>query len=333
MVEIDLLTNGDKEQLAAVYKYHEEVIPKAKQLVLQIKKTPVGKRKEQLIQDFTDLAEGEFLGHFHKDLMQFSNYKPFPWVRMAGASLYLEIKSLDNALYYALLAFMFRERQFGPEAVAELRILVNTLKAICELPEAHKQYQQFFVYDSDEYYKFPTRDELGSFTACCLLVYQVLAAKVYGPKLGFVRAVLRWGQEVLQPTCTTALVPGTAEFEATVHAAQEKLMRWCLGNRSARFYPMTVPTEAQLVALKTLVQDGEHTDNSSNRDGAMVDTQDMADEAALLQDRARCMGELAGGRKAEGAGGDAQSEAELQSELESAFAESQFLAAEGMCGA
>ncbi|KJR88315.1 uncharacterized protein SPSK_07041 [Sporothrix schenckii 1099-18] len=244
-----LISGESESQLAALKRFYAGVVPKAVQLIHDIKRTAWDKAKTDLVHQFVTLAEGEFLAHFTKGPMDNVTYKPIPWLRMAGAAMFLEIRQLESALYYAVLSFMFRERQVDPLSVTDLRILVNTLRAICELPESAKQYRSLFASHRNG---FPTRRELGAFTVGCTIALGLLAIKVYGPKLGFVRAVLRWGRE--GETLCAPLEPCNPEFNTAFHSAQHKILKWCLGNRIYEAVPIREPTRAEYDALTDILR-------------------------------------------------------------------------------
>ncbi|CAK7216262.1 hypothetical protein SEUCBS140593_002809 [Sporothrix eucalyptigena] len=243
------LADGKAGQMVLLRQFHANVIPKALQLMCEIKKAIWDKKKTDLIHDFVALAEGEFIAHFDKDPMLSVNYKPIPWLRMAGAAMFLEIRELESALYYAAMSFMFHERRFDHTAATDLRILVNTLRAICELAESDKQYKNLFTSHGSD---FPELPDLKAFTVSCTFAFGLLAAKVYGPKIGFVRAVIRWGKE--GETLCAPLKPCTPEFDTAAERAQRKLMAWCLGDRRAPFYPINAPTMEQYVQLTDILR-------------------------------------------------------------------------------
>ncbi|CAK7210927.1 hypothetical protein SCUCBS95973_000958 [Sporothrix curviconia] len=243
------LVGGDHSQMAVLKQFHANVVPKALQLIHNIKKAVWDKKKTDLIHDFVALAEGEFIAHFGKDPMDSVNYKPIPWLRMAGAAMFLEIWELESALYYATMSFMFHEPCFDPMSVTDLRVLVNTLRAICDLPETDKQHKRIFASEGS---KFPTIQDLRAFTVSCTIAFGLLAVKVYGPKLGFVRAVLRWGRDG-EAICAP-LKPCTLEFNAAAERAQRQIIAWCLGDRTARFYPINPPTRVQYDELTDVLR-------------------------------------------------------------------------------
>lgn len=246
---MNLLAGENDSQLAALKRFHAGIVPKAVQLIQDIKKAAWDKTKADLVHQFVTLAEGEFIAHFVKEPMQSVDYKPIPWLRMAGAAMFLEIRQLESALYYAAMSFMFHERHLDPMSVTDLRILVNTLRAICELPESDKQYRNFFASHRNG---FPTRRELGAFTVCCTISLGLLAVKVYGPQLGFVRAVLRWGRD--GETLCAPLEPCSPEFNAAAHGAHNKLTAWCLGDRKGDCFPISAPTKAHYDELTGILR-------------------------------------------------------------------------------
>ncbi|CAK7217673.1 hypothetical protein SBRCBS47491_003243 [Sporothrix bragantina] len=246
---MDRLVQSDANQMVVLSQFHANVVPKALRLIHDIKKAIWDKKKTNLIHEFVALAEGEFIAHFGRDPMESVNYKPIPWLRMAGAAMFLEIREVESALYYAVMSFMFHEPSFDPTSVTDMRILVNTLRAICELPESDKQYKNIFASRDSN---FPTLEDLRAFAVSCTIALGLLAVKVYGPKLGFVRAVLRWGRN--GETLCAPLKPCTSDFNAAAERAQRQLMVWCLGGRKAQFFPINAPTWAQYEELTAILR-------------------------------------------------------------------------------
>ena len=235
--------------MAFLKEFHAKTIPKALNLIHDIKRGVWDKKKARLIHEFVALAEGKFIAHFGTEITESFNYKPIPWLRMAGAAMFLEIRELESALYYAALSLMFHEPCFGPTSVTDLRVLVNTLRAICELPASDRQYKSLFTSPNSA---FTALEDLCAFTVSCTIALGLLAVKVFGPKIGFVRAVLRWGRSA--ETLCAPLRPCTPDFNAAAERAQKQLMIWCLGERNAPFYPINAPTRPQYEELADILQ-------------------------------------------------------------------------------
>ncbi|OAA67110.1 SET domain protein [Niveomyces insectorum RCEF 264] len=254
--QLDIVSRrqGLKDYTCNDYYTCNYLVAKAKKLMVTVRKETQEDRKISLIHKLVKLAESEFAAQFGDEISRPpDNYKPLPWLHMSAASLFLAADDITNALYYAAKSFMLRPRYIGPAYVADLRLFVSILHKVCKLSPDTKQYEQLFGdgHSQGKSPAFPTRFELGVFTVCCLIVFELAAVKVYGPELAFVRAVLYWGEEV--KTLCHPLEPGDENFEKMAHIAQNKMVSWCFDGSPAQFYPLAVPTRVQSDEIGKLV--------------------------------------------------------------------------------
>lgn len=240
---------GDPSQAVAVKKFYGNVILNALQLIQDIRNAVWDKQKKELTHKLVSLAEGKFVDHLGKNPVDGLNNKLIPWLHMTGAASFLEIRELEDALHYAILSNMLFEPSIDQTSVANLRTLINTLRAICELPESEKRLKKF---SASRGRRFPTIQDLRALTVSCMISFCLLAHKVYGPRIGFVRAVLRWSQN--EEKLCAPLKPCTSDFNAATERAQNLLRSWCLGDRTVPFYPIKVPTRAQYKAFRKMLQ-------------------------------------------------------------------------------
>ncbi|CAK7265898.1 hypothetical protein SEPCBS57363_001825 [Sporothrix epigloea] len=242
------LVAGDPSQAMAVKMFYGDVIVKALQLIQDIRNAVWDKRKKELIHKLVALAEGKFVAHLGRNPMDSLYNKLIPWLHMTGAASFLEIRELEEALHYAILSNMLYEPSFDQTSITNLRTLINTLRAICELPDSEKRLKKFSASRGS---RFPTIQDLRALTVSCMIILCLLAHKVYGPRIGFVRALLRWsrsGEKLCAP-----LKPCTSDFNAATERAQNLLRSWCLGVRTVPFYPVNAPTRAQYKDFKKML--------------------------------------------------------------------------------